>query len=75
VIIWLVVGMVGLAGFAAGWVLGIAYGVHREQEARSWTELMSRHGYGPPLLTYSDEPRIRVTRGPYDHEAGGDFDG
>lgn len=30
--------------------------------------------YEPPLLTYSDEPRIHVVRGPYDHEAGGDFD-
>lgn len=26
------------------------------------------------LITYSDEPRVRVTRGPYDHEAHGDFD-
>jgi hypothetical protein len=72
VTVWLVVGMVGLAGFAAGWVLGIAYGIHREHEAQGWAELMM---HLHPMMTYSDEPRIHVTRGPYDHEAGGDFDG
>lgn len=64
--IWLAVGMALLAGFAAGWVLGIAYGIHREQ---------GRWAPTTPLMTYSDEPRVRVTRGPYDHEVGDDFDG
>jgi hypothetical protein len=31
-VIALVVAGLLLAGFAAGWVLGMAYGVHREQE-------------------------------------------
>lgn len=56
---------VALLGFVVGFIAGAAFGVHQEQ---------GRWAPTTPMLTYSDEPRVHVTRGPYDHEAGGDFD-
>jgi hypothetical protein len=73
-VIWLAVGMAVLAGFAAGWVLGIAYGVRQGQDdARGLAEFerlrvgalrlrleeeVRRRPHGPPLMTYTEKPRV-----------------
>jgi hypothetical protein len=66
-VIWLAVGMAVLAGFAAGWVLGIAYGVQREQDANRERQRLRagalRLRLGEELerahwVTYTERPRV-----------------
>ena len=63
--IWIVVAVIAMVvGLVFVWAL-----MHTAAMADLRAERMF-----PPLMTYSDEPRIPITRGPYDHEARGDFD-
>jgi hypothetical protein len=53
-VIWLAFGMALLAGFAAGWVLGIAYGVQQEQRREAELERLRA---GALRLRLEDELR------------------